>query len=130
MNETKRGLNKEFKKQLRNGQHQVTFLNTPNHEGKTVRIQFENVLVNTEGFAAYIDLTSDFDGANKNEHLINKDILINDIGGLSTDSAIITKNGEIDNEYSDGIKKGVSSSLDSIIKKVYDKHRYNFKISK
>lgn len=127
MNETKRGLNKEFKKKLRDGQHQVTFLNTPNHEGKTVRIRFENVLVNTEGFAAYIDLTSNFNGSNKNEHLINKDILINDIGGLSTDSAIISKNGEIDNEYSDGIKKGVSSSLDNIIKKVYDQYGYNFK---
>lgn len=39
-------------------------------------------------------------------------------GGLSTDTAIITKGAELDNEYSDGIKKGVSTTLDNIIGKV------------
>lgn len=37
--------------------------------------------------------------------------------GLSTDSAIITDEAEVDNEYSNGIKRGVSTYLDNIIKK-------------
>nr|WGD72696.1 hypothetical protein P5668_00020 [Bacillus subtilis] len=46
---------------------------------------------------------------------------------LSTDSAIITKDAQVDNEFSDGIKKGVAGSLDNIIRKVYNKHRYTIK---
>ncbi|WP_253907586.1 ParM/StbA family protein [Bacillus sp. WMMC1349] len=127
MDETKRGLNKAFRKKIRTGNHKVTFLNTPIYEGITVEISFENVLVNTEGFAAYIDLTTNNDGSTKDESIIGKTILINDIGGLSTDSAIITKEAQVDNEFSDGIKKGVSGALDNIIKKVYTQHRYNIK---
>lgn len=124
LDETKRGKNKEFRKKIKNGQHQVTFLKTPEFEGKIVRIQFEQVLVNTEGFAAYMDLTTNNDGSVKNEELIGKTILINDIGGLSTDSAIITKDSEVDNNNSDGIKTGVSTYLDTIIRKVYSEYKY------
>ncbi|MDM5300070.1 ParM/StbA family protein [Bacillus subtilis] len=121
MDETKRGLIKAFRKKIRNGSHKVTFLNTPLYEGKTVEISFENVLVNTEGFAAYIELSENY------KDIDGKTVLINDIGGLSTDSAIITKDAQVDNEFSDGIKKGVAGSLDNIIRKVYNKHRYTIK---
>ncbi|MCM3413216.1 ParM/StbA family protein [Metabacillus litoralis] len=124
LDETKREKNKEFRKKLKSGQHSVTFLKTPEFEGKTVRIQFEQVLVNTEGFAAYMDLTTDNDGSVKNEEIFGKTILINDIGGLSTDSAIITKDTQVDNINSVGIKKGVSTYLDSIIRKVRSEHQY------
>jgi len=127
LDETKRGKNKEFRKKLKSGQHQVKFLKTPEFEGKTVRIQFEQVIVNTEGFAAYMDLTTDHDGSVKNQDLLGKTILINDIGGLSTDSAIITKDTQVDNINSDGIKKGVSTYLDSIIRKVRSEHQYTIK---
>lgn len=96
-------------------------------EGKIVRIKFEQVLVNTEGFAAFVDLTTNNDGSTKNEDLIGKTLLINDIGGLSTDSAIISAEAEVDNEYSNGIKKGVSTYLDNIIRKVYTKFKYTIK---
>lgn len=121
MDETKRGLNKEFRKKIRDGQHKVTFLDTPIYQGKTVEISFEAVLVNTEGFAAYIELSE------KYQDIVGKTVLINDIGGLSTDSAIITKDAQVDNEFSDGIKKGVAGALDNIIRKVYNKHRYTIK---
>ncbi|MEK4792367.1 ParM/StbA family protein [Bacillus sp. FSL K6-2971] len=121
MDETKRGLNKAFRKKIRDGQHKVTFLDTPVYQGKTVEISFENVLVNTEGFAAYIELSE------KYQDIVGKTVLINDIGGLSTDSAIITKDAQIDNEFSDGIKKGVAGALDNIIRKVYNEHRYTIK---
>lgn len=105
----------------------MKFLKTPNFENKTVRIKFEQVLVNTEGFAAYVDLTTNDNGSTKNEEILGKTILINDIGGLSTDSAIITKDAEVDNTYSDGIKKGVSTYLDNIIRRVYSTHKYTIK---
>lgn len=127
LDETKRGKTKNFRKKLKTAQHEIKFLQTPNLQGKTVHIKFEQVLVNTEGYAAYIDLTTNNDGSTKNEELFGKTILINDIGGLSTDSAIITSESEVDNEYSDGIKKGVSTYLDNIIRKVYTKYKYNIK---
>ncbi|WP_232252081.1 hypothetical protein [Bacillus licheniformis] len=58
-------------------------------------------MVNTEGFAAYIELSE------KYSDIVGKTVLINDIGGLSTDSAIITKDAQVDNEFSDGIKKAL-----------------------
>ena len=121
MDETKRGLNKAFRKKIRDGLHKVKFLDTPVYQGKTVEISFENVLVNTEGFAAYIELSENY------KDIVGKTVLINDIGGLSTDSAIITKDAQVDNEFSDGIKKGVAGALDNIIRKVYNKHRYTIK---
>lgn len=127
LDETKRGKAKDFRKKLKTSQHEVRFLKTPTLEGKIVRIKFEQVLVNTEGFAAFVDLTTNNDGSTKNEELIGKTILINDIGGLSTDSAIITAEAEVDNEFSTGIKKGVSTYLDNIIRKVYSKYKYNIK---
>ena len=58
---------------------------------------------------------------------MGKTILINDIGGLSTDSAVITAESEVDNEFSNGIKRGVSTYLDNIIRKVYSKYKYTIK---
>ena len=127
LDETKRGKTKDFRKKLKTSQHEVKFLKTPKFEGKVVRIKFEQVLVNTEGFAAYVDLTTHENGSIKNEDIIGKTILINDIGGLSTDSAIITSDSEVDNEFSEGIKEGVSTYLDNIIRKVYSKHKYSIK---
>lgn len=127
LDETKKAKAKDFRKKLKGAQHEVTFLKTPLYEGKTVHIKFEQVLVNTEGFAAYVDLTTNNDGSTKNEDLVGKTILINDIGGLSTDSAIITSESEVDNEYSDGIKKGVSTYLDNIIRRVYTQYKYSIK---
>jgi plasmid segregation protein ParM len=127
LDETKRGKTKDFRKKLKNSLHEVSFLQTPKLQGKTVRIKFEQVLVNTEGFAAFVDLTTNDNGSTKNEELLGKTILINDIGGLSTDSAIITSESEVDNEFSDGIKQGVSPYLDNIIRKVYTKHKYTIK---
>ncbi|MBE7901107.1 ParM/StbA family protein (plasmid) [Paenibacillus polymyxa] len=127
LDEAKRGKRKAFRDKIKNGQHLVKFLKTPLYEGKTVRLQFEQVIVNTEGFAAYVDLTTNDDGSTKNEDLIGKSIIINDIGGLSTDTAVITKNSEVDNQFSDGIKKGVSTTLDNIIRKVAKEHKYEIK---
>ncbi|MCA0174603.1 ParM/StbA family protein [Bacillus sp. RAR_GA_16] len=125
LQEVKRGLSKDYRKKLRNHQHEVKFLQTPEVGGKTVRIKFEEVIVSSEGFAAFVDLTTDQQGAIKNPELIQKPILINDIGGLSTDSAIVNK-AAVDNENSDGIKEGVSPYLDNIIARTFNEFKYPF----
>lgn len=67
--------------------------------------------MNTEGFSAYIDLMMNEDGSDRNVELQGKDIMINDIGGLSTDTAVILSDGSIDNTNSKGIPEGVSPYL-------------------
>jgi plasmid segregation protein ParM len=118
---------KEFRKKLKNTTHEVKFLKTPKLEGITVKIKFEDVIVNTEGFGAYVDLMMHIDGSDRNIELQGKDIMINDIGGLSTDTAIINADGSINNTNSKGIAEGVSSYLDEIIDQVQRQHKYTIK---
>ncbi|CUB08941.1 hypothetical protein BN2127_JRS1_00725 [Bacillus cereus] len=121
---------KEFRKKLKNSTHEVKFLQTPKLEGITVNITFNEVLVNPEGFSAYVDLMMNQDGSERNVELQGKDIMINDIGGLSTDTAIIMGDGSIDNTNSKGIMEGVSPYLDKIIEQVESEYKYTFKSRK
>lgn len=116
----KKGTRKSFKEKLKGNSHEVTFLTTPGYENKKIRIKFYDSLVNVEGHAAMIDLTTKNDGTPRNEDIINKMVLIHDIGGLSTDSAIIKPDGSVDNINSDGEKEGLSSYLDEIMRQVDD----------
>jgi plasmid segregation protein ParM len=121
-----KGIRKAFKEKLQTSQHEVRFLDVPHVSGKKVRIKFIDVVVNTEGHAAMIDLTTNDDGSIKNEDLTQMTILIQDIGGLSTDGAILTPKG-VDNQNSDGINKGVSPYLDEIIQRVEREFGYRIK---
>lgn len=121
---------KDFRKKLKNSTHEVKFLQTPKLEGITVNITFNEVLVNPEGFSAYVDLMMNQDGSERNVELQGKDIMINDIGGLSTDTAIIMGDGSIDNTNSKGIMEGVSPYLDKIIEQVESEYKYTFKSRK
>lgn len=116
----KKGTKKAFKEKLKGNSHEVTFLTTSGYENKKVRIKLYDVIVNTEGHAAMIELTTKKDGSPRNEDLINKMVLLHDIGGLSTDDAIIKPDGTVDNINSDGEKEGLSSYLDEIIQRVDD----------
>ncbi|WP_235887967.1 ParM/StbA family protein [Neobacillus paridis] len=122
-----KGKRKEFKEKLKSATHIVRFLDVPEVAGKEVQITLEEVLVNTEGHAAMIDLTTNDNGSIKNEDLIKITSLIHDIGGLSTDSAIINPDGSVDNLHSEGINEGVSPYLDDIIKRVERKFGYRFR---
>lgn len=116
-----------FKKKLKGSTHEVRFLKTPQYEGKVVQIKLKEALINTEGFAAYMDLMMNEDGSDRNQELQGKTIMINDIGGLSTDTAIILADGTIDNTNSSGLNEGVSSYLDEIIDRVYKEFKYPIK---
>lgn len=127
LGESKMGKRKDFEAKLMSSQHEVKFLQTPEIGGKTVRIAFEEVLVNTEGSAALFDIITHDDGRLRNEELAGQTVLINDIGGLSTDSAIITRGMNVDNTNSTGIREGVSPYLDAIIDRVQDTLDYTFR---
>ncbi|MFC4768450.1 hypothetical protein, partial [Effusibacillus consociatus] len=126
LSEAKRGKRSVFKEKLANNQHEVHFKDTPELRGKIVRLKFEEVLVNTEGHVALVDLTTNEDGSVRNEELTKMTVLINDIGGLSTDAVIVHSDGSIDNVHSEGIKEGVSPYLDEIMDRVHRQFGYKF----
>ncbi|UPM52438.1 ParM/StbA family protein [Gottfriedia acidiceleris] len=118
MNELKN--KQELINKLENNLHEVTFLQTPFLEGIKVCIKLEKVFVNLEGLASYIHLSMN------NSSLGNKAIGIFDIGGLTTDIAVIEKN-QVNNLESRGYDIGISPFLDEIIKEI--KMKYNYKIT-
>lgn len=115
-----------FRDRLMGKVHEVEFLQTPQVGNTTVRIEFESVDVYSEGQAAMMHLVTDEHGRIRNEELLQKSILINDIGGLSTDSAVIER-GEPDNINSDGMNSGVSEYLDQIIEQVYERYHHRIR---
>jgi plasmid segregation protein ParM len=118
------GKRKEFREKLMESIHEVKFEKTPKYSGRRVRITFEDVFVNVEGYAAMINLTMDDNLKPKNMDLMKQTLLINDMGGNTTDKAVI-RNGKIDNEYSTGILLGIGTYLDEIIDEVHRTYRTN-----
>ncbi len=119
LDEVKAKKRKVLKERLVNSTHKITFLQTPKLQGKTVIIEFADVLVNGEGVSAFLDLTTDDKLHSKNEELHNQCVMINDIGGISTDTAVILTGGEIDNTASKGIDEGTLTYLEEISESIY-----------
>lgn len=121
LREVKEGKDVGYRSQLLGSVHQVEFLVTPKYQGIKVNIKFDEVKVYPEGFAAYINLVMDNDLNIINKDLIDKRILIQDIGGLSTDIAVI-KNRNVDDDKAQGFNLGVSESLEAIREEIRSKH--------
>lgn len=121
LREVKEGKDVGYRSQLLGSVHQVEFLVTPKYQGLKVNIKFDEVKVYPEGFAAYINLVMDNDLNIINRDLIDKSILIQDIGGLSTDVAVI-KNRNVDDDKAQGFNLGVSEALESIREEIRLKH--------
>ncbi|MCG1029114.1 ParM/StbA family protein [Virgibacillus halodenitrificans] len=121
LREVKEGKDVGYRSQLLGSVHQVEFLVTPKHQGKKVNIKFDEVKVYPEGFAAYVNLIMDNELKVINKELINKQILIQDIGGLSTDIAVI-RNRNVDDDKAQGFNLGVSESLEQIREEIRSKH--------
>ena len=121
LREVKEGKDVGYRSQLLGSVHQVEFLVTPKYQGIKVNIKFDEVKVYPEGFAAFINLVMDNDLNVINKELIDKQILIQDIGGLSTDVAVI-KNRKVDDDKAQGFNLGVSESLDAIREEIYARH--------
>ncbi|MEW9053482.1 MAG: ParM/StbA family protein [Neobacillus sp.] len=121
LREVKEGKDAGYRSKLVGSVHQVEFLITPKYQGMKVNLKFEEVKVYPEGFAAYINLVMDNDLKIINKDLIDKRILIQDIGGLSTDIAVI-KNRNVDDDKAQGFNLGVSESLEMIREEIRKKH--------
>lgn len=121
LREVKEGRDVGYRTQLLGSVHQVEFLVTPKYQGLKVNIKFEEVKVYPEGFAAFINLVMDDDLKVINKELIDKRILIQDIGGLSTDVAVI-KDRKVDDDKAQGFNLGVSESLDAIREEIFSQY--------
>lgn len=121
LREVKEGKDAGYRSKLIGSVHQVEFLVTPKYQGMKINIKFDEVKVYPEGFAAYINLVMDNDLKIINKDLIDKRILIQDIGGLSTDIAVI-KNRNVDDDKAQGFNLGVSESLEAIREEIRTKH--------
>ncbi|MDQ0218618.1 ParM/StbA family protein [Peribacillus cavernae] len=121
LREVKEGKDVGYRSRLLGSVHQVEFLITPKYQGLKVNIKFDEVKVYPEGFAAYINLVMDNDLNIINRDLIDKRILIQDIGGLSTDIAVI-KNRKVDNDKAQGFNLGVAEALELIREEIRKKH--------
>ncbi|GGC96326.1 hypothetical protein GCM10007216_28880 [Thalassobacillus devorans] len=121
LREVKEGKDVGYRSQLLGSVHQVEFLVTPKYQGRKVNIKFDEVKVYPEGFAAYINLVMDNHLNIINKDLIDKQILIQDIGGLSTDIAVI-RNRNVDDDKAQGFNLGVSESLEQIREEIRSKH--------
>jgi plasmid segregation protein ParM len=121
LREVKEGKDAGYRSKLIGSVHQVEFLVTPKYQGMKVNIKFDEVKVYPEGFAAYINLVMDNSLKIINKDLIDKRILIQDIGGLSTDIAVI-KNRNVDDDKAQGFNLGVSESLEEIREEIRSKH--------
>lgn len=121
LREVKEGKDVGYRSKLLGSVHQVEFLITPKYQGLKVNIKFDEVKVYPEGFAAYINLVMDNDLNIINRDLIDKRILIQDIGGLSTDIAVI-KNRKVDDDKAQGFNLGVAEALEAIREEIRKKH--------
>lgn len=121
LREVKEGKDAGYRSKLIGSVHQVEFLVTPKYQGLKVNIKFDEVKVYPEGFAAYINLVMDNSGKIINKDLLDRRILIQDIGGLSTDIAVI-KNRNVDDDKAQGFNLGVSESLEAIREEIRTKH--------
>ncbi|MGZ4160282.1 MAG: Alp7A family actin-like protein [Neobacillus sp.] len=121
LREVKEGKDAGYRSKLVGSVHQVEFLVTPKYQGLKVNIKFNEVKVYPEGFAAYINLVMDNNLKIINKDLIDKRILIQDIGGLSTDIAVI-KDRNVDDDKAQGFNLGVSESLEAIREEIRTKH--------
>ncbi|HLS09465.1 ParM/StbA family protein [Lentibacillus sp.] len=121
LREVKEGKDVGYRSQLLGSVHQVEFLVTPQYQGKKVNIKFDDVKVYPEGFAAYVNLIMDNELNVINKDLIDKQILIQDIGGLSTDIAVI-RNRNVDDDKAQGFSLGVAESLEEIRDEIRSRH--------
>ncbi|MFC0471610.1 hypothetical protein ACFFHM_14195 [Halalkalibacter kiskunsagensis] len=121
LREVKEGKDVGYRSRLVSSVHQVEFLVTPKYQGIKVNIKFDQMKIYPEGFAAYINLVMDKNLNIINRDLVDKRILIQDIGGLSTDIAVI-KNRNVDDDKAQGFNLGVSESLEAIREEIRTKH--------
>lgn len=107
------------------GEHEVTFLSTPQLRNRKVKVIIRRAIVSIEGAAALYHLATYDSLQVKDEELYYGCIGICEMGALTTDFPVI-KRMSIDNQFSTGEQMGLAAYLDPIIRDVEDLYGYRF----
>jgi plasmid segregation protein ParM len=107
------------------GEHEVTFLSTPQLKGRKVRVAIRRAAVAIEGAAAVYHMATHDTLQVKEEELYYGCIGVCEIGALTTDFPVV-KRLAVDNHFSHGEQMGMSMYLDGIIRDVEDQYGYTF----
>ncbi len=107
------------------GEHEVTFLSTPQLQNRKVRVNIRRAVVSIEGAAALYHMATHDSLQVKDEELYYGCIGICEMGALTTDFPVI-KRMSVDNQFSTGEQMGLATYLDSIIMEVEDQYGYRF----
>jgi len=108
------------------GVHEVEFLQTPRVAGIRVEIHIDRVDIAIEGYAAVTNLYLNENGRVRNPLFEAGYTMIADIGGQSTDIAVFAPGPDALNEVSEGLRLGISPTLDKIMVRVSHEHNYRF----
>jgi plasmid segregation protein ParM len=116
--------NQQFEQRLI-GEHEVTFLSTPQLKNRKIKVSIRKAIVSIEGAAALFHLATHDSLQIKDEELYYGCIGVCEIGSLTTDLPVV-KRMSVDNHFSSGEHVGLATYLDSIIRDVEDAHGYKF----
>jgi plasmid segregation protein ParM len=116
--------NKAFEERLV-GEHEVTFLTTPQLRNRKVRVIIRKAVISIEGAAALFHMATHDNLQVKDEELYYGCIGICEMGALTTDFPVL-KRMSIDNQFSTGEQMGLAMYLDYIIHDVEDLYGYRF----
>ncbi|WP_219835321.1 ParM/StbA family protein [Paenibacillus sp. R14(2021)] len=118
------GFHKTFEERLV-GEHEVTFLSTPQLRGRSIRVVIKRAVISIEGAAALFHMATHDNLSVRNEELYYGCIGICEMGALTTDFPVI-KRMSIDNQFSTGEQFGLAGYLDQIIREVEDRFGHRF----
>ncbi|MGG1514016.1 ParM/StbA family protein [Paenibacillus oryzisoli] len=107
------------------GEHEVTFLSTPQLRNRKVKVIVRKAAISIEGAAAMFHLATHDSLQVKDEEIYSGIIGVCEIGALTTDFPVI-KRMAIDNHFSHGEQIGIATYLDAIIRDVEDAYGYVF----
>ncbi|OXM85155.1 ParM/StbA family protein [Paenibacillus rigui] len=107
------------------GEHEVTFLSTPQLKNRKIKVSIRRAIVSIEGAAALFHMATHDSLQVKDEELYHGCIGICEMGALTTDFPVVNKMS-IDNQFSTGEQIGLATYLDSIIRNVEDQYGYRF----
>jgi plasmid segregation protein ParM len=107
------------------GEHEVTFMTTPQLRNRKVRVIIRKAVISIEGAAALFHMATHDSLQVKDEELYYGCIGICEIGALTTDFPVL-KRMSIDNQFSTGEQMGMAAYLDYIINDVEDTYGYRF----
>lgn len=125
MREVRNQLRDPFVQRLTGAQHEVWFRDTPHLANRKIQIHIREALVASEGYAAMMHLVTR--QTLPDVPLQHSHVLIHDIGGQSTDTAVFRPDLQVDTVHSAGIRLGTSAFLDEIMAGVDNQYGYRLR---